>query len=194
MLMRTRRFLAAILLGCALALWVLPGSLDLAMAQQQPPLDPSPALAEPTPSPLPTMTPTPAPTLTLPQFSIEQWVALLLPVVGALMVAIIKPWRERFLRWFDRLTGGEKHDLEEELRREQVKERLEAEQKATEARRQRHTARDVYLSHLEQEMLRLAKIPALGREQRELGLEQVYVPLYVVERDTYRSTWSNVSR
>ncbi|MBO9349632.1 MAG: NACHT domain-containing protein, partial [Chloroflexus sp.] len=29
----------------------------------------------------------------------------------------------------------------------------------------------------------MAKIPALGREQRELNLEQVYIPLYVVERE-----------
>ncbi|WP_322490260.1 hypothetical protein [Chloroflexus sp.] len=38
-----------------------------------------------------------------------------------------------------------------------------------------------YLAALESEMERLPKISALGREQRELSLEEVYVPLAVVE-------------
>ncbi|WP_322822068.1 NACHT domain-containing protein [Chloroflexus sp.] len=97
-------------------------------------------------------------------------------------VAIVKLWRERLLRWIDRMSGGLKSDAraeaEHELEKERQKKNLEEQQR----QKQTPFAREDYLIRLEQEMRRMTKIPALGREQPELNLEQVYVPLYVVER------------
>jgi formylglycine-generating enzyme required for sulfatase activity/energy-coupling factor transporter ATP-binding protein EcfA2 len=113
-------------------------------------------------------------------------IVVLVLIIGS-VVAAVKPWRERFFRWVDRKTGGQRIDLEEEVRREEAKKELVAAREATRTRQQARSARDVYLSRLERDMLRLAKIPALGREQRELDLEQVYVPLHVVEREQIES-------
>lgn len=170
------------------------------------PFTPTPAPPQTATPPLtPTVAPTPEPTLTLPQAfdrivsgekPVETFFTLLvqrpplliaglfvLALLIAGVVAAVKPWRERFFRWVDRRTGGQRRDLEEEVRREEEKKELVAAREATRTQQQARSAHDLYLSRLERDMLRLAKIPALGREQRELDLEQVYVPLYVVERE-----------
>ena len=170
---------------------------------------PAPPTQTATPTLTPTVAPTPEPTLTVPQAldriisgekPVETFLTLLaqrppLLIVGLLVLALliagvvaaVKPWRERFLRWLDRRTGGQRRDLEDEVQREEEKKALVAEREATRTQQQARSAHDVYLGRLERDMLRLAKIPALGREQRELDLEQVYVPLHVVEREQMES-------
>lgn len=166
---------------------------------------PAPPTQTATPTLTPTVAPTPEPTLTVPQaldriisgekpvetfFTLfaqrPPWLIASL-VVLVLLIAAVKPWRERFFRWLDRRTGGQRRDLEYEVQREEEKKELVAAREATRTQQQAHSAHDVYLSRLERDMLRLAKIPALGREQRELDLEQVYVPLHVVEREQMES-------
>lgn len=175
------------------------------------PFTPTPASPTQTATPplAPTVTPTPEPTLTVPQAldriirgekPVETFVTLLaqrppLQIAGILVlvllivsvVAIVKPWRERVVRWVDRRTGGQRRDIVDEVEREQMKQEITEQRKTEKTQQQALTGRDVYLSRLERDMLRLAKIPALGREQRELDLEQVYVPLHVVEREQMES-------
>lgn len=170
---------------------------------------PAPPTQTATPPLTPTVAPTPEPTLTVPQAldriisgekPVETFFTLLaqrpplliaglfvLALLIAGVVAVVKPWRERFFRWLDRRTRGQRRDLEDEVQREEEKKELVAEREATRTQQQARSAHDVYLSRLERDMLRLAKIPALGREQRELDLEQVYVPLHVVEREQMES-------
>ncbi len=161
-----------------------------------------------TPAPV-TATPTPEPTLTVPQAidriaggekPVETLVALLeqrplLLIIGLLFLSLVlyavydlfKRWTKRGIDAADRLSGGERRDIEGEVRREETKQQVAAARATQRTQQQARTARDRYLERLERDMLRLAKIPALGREQRELDLEQVYVPLYVVEREQMES-------
>lgn len=170
---------------------------------------PAPPTQTATPPLTPTIAPTPEPTLTVPQaldriISGEKPVEtlftllaqrpplliaglLVLALLIASVVAAVNPWRERFFRWLDRRTGGQRRDIEAEVIRDETKEEVAALRKAERTQQQASSAQIVYLSRLERDMLRLAKIPALGREQRELDLEQVYVPLHVVEREQMES-------
>jgi formylglycine-generating enzyme required for sulfatase activity/energy-coupling factor transporter ATP-binding protein EcfA2 len=187
----------------------LPATPAPTAAPVQPGPTPAPPAQTATPPLTPTVAPTPEPTLTVPQAldriisgekPVETFFTLLaqrppLLIAGlfifalliAGVVAAVKPWRERFFRWLDRRTGGQRRDLEDEVQREEAKKELVAAREATRTQQQARSAHDVYLSRLERDMLRLAKIPALGREQRELDLEQVYVPLHVVEREQMES-------
>jgi formylglycine-generating enzyme required for sulfatase activity len=109
------------------------------------------------------------------------WLAVVL--IGVVIaLAVIEPWRTRFVRWFDRLTGGQKRDIRDDAEREWEREEIVRQLTDQKRRRQAPAGRERYLQRLERDMRRMAKIPALGREQRELNLEQVYIPLYVVER------------
>ncbi len=110
------------------------------------------------------------------------WLAVVL--IGVVIaLAVIEPWRTRFVRWFDRLIGGQKRDIQDDAEREWEREKIVEQLSYKKRRQQDHAGRERYLQRLERDMRRMAKIPALGREQRELNLEQVYIPLYVVERE-----------
>lgn len=110
------------------------------------------------------------------------WLAVVL--IGVVIaLAVIEPWRTRFVRWFDRLIGGQKQDIRYDAEREWEREKIVEQLSYKKRRRQAPAGRERYLQRLERDMRRMAKIPALGREQRELNLEQVYIPLYVVERE-----------
>ncbi len=110
------------------------------------------------------------------------WLAVVL--IGVVIaLAVIEPWRTRFVRWFDRLIGGQKRDIRYDAEREWEREEIVKQLRNQNRRRQAPAGRERYLQRLERDMRRMAKIPALGREQRELNLEQVYIPLYVVERE-----------
>ena len=174
---------------------------------QAPPTPTSAAPAQTATPPLTlTVAPAPEPTLTIPQAldqiisgekPVETFVTLLdqrpplliivLFVLALIFVSVVVPWFRRFFRWIDRRTGGRQRDIEEEVLDNEERRRLGAALEATRTRQQASSAHDVYLSRMERDMLRLAKIPALGREQRELDLEQVYVPLSVVEREQMES-------
>jgi formylglycine-generating enzyme required for sulfatase activity len=109
------------------------------------------------------------------------WLAVVL--IGVVIaLAVIEPWRTRFVRWFDRLTGGQKRDIRDDAEREWEREEIVRQLTDQKRQQQAPAGRERYLQRLERDMRRMAKIPALGREQRELNLEQVYIPLYVVER------------
>lgn len=183
----------------------------LPIVTAQTPLPPTPSAATPVPTPAVTPTatsPTPEPTPTLQEvliciiqfFSGECSIETLwrgitqyptLQVAGLFIIAafifgavtIVKRLYESLLRWIYDIIGGLKSDAGEEARREWEKDRQR--QRLEQWERQKHasSARERYLLRLEQEMRRMAKIPALGEKQRELNLEQVYVPLYVVERE-----------
>lgn len=148
----------------------------------------TPTTVPPTPAAtaVPTTAPTPEPTLTIPQaldriVSGEQpatnLVLLfeqrpLLVLVGLLLLGLLlyggyeffKRWTKRGIDTADRLTGGERRDLEREVRREEEKQDVTAQRTTAKAQQQIYMARNPYLERLEQEMLRLAKIPALGRK------------------------------
>ncbi len=110
------------------------------------------------------------------------WLAVVL--IGVVIaLAVIEPWRTRFVRWFDRLIGGQKRDIRDDAEREWERKKIVEQLSYKKRRRQAPAGRERYLQRLERDMRRMAKIPALGREQRELNLEQVYIPLYVVERE-----------
>src|SRR5439155_23215434 len=109
----------------------------------------------------------------------------LLLIFGLLFLGLIlygvyelfKRWAKRGIDAADHRTGGERRDIERKARIEEDTKIVAAALAAEKTRERARKARDVYLKLLERDMLRLAKIPALGREQRELDLEQVYVPL-----------------
>jgi formylglycine-generating enzyme required for sulfatase activity len=110
------------------------------------------------------------------------WLAVVL--IGVVIaLAVIEPWRTRFVRWFDRLIGGQKQDIRYDAELEWAREKIVRQLTDQKRRQQEPAGRERYLQRLERDMRRMAKIPALGREQRELNLEQVYIPLYVVERE-----------
>jgi formylglycine-generating enzyme required for sulfatase activity len=183
-----------------------PNVVSRAGALQPTPTQPAPtATVASTPTPMST----PEPTLTFPQ-AIDRIIAgekpaetlftllaqqPLLLVIGLLLLGLViyavidlsKRWMNRGIDVVDQRIGGARRDIVSEVQREEAKQHIVAAREADRTRRQARTARDRYLDRLEKDMLRLAKIPALGREQRELDLEQVYVPLYVVEREQIES-------
>lgn len=170
------------------------------------PPTPTPALPTPTPTPplTPTVAPTPEPTLTVPQAfdriisgekPVETFFTLLAQrpwwlVIGLItlalliagVVAIVKPWRERFLRWVDRKTGGQRRDLEEEVQREREKERVRREEEAEERRAALPRGIARYLDWLCAEY-GFTQPLGIATEQVQLSLEAVHVPLRVVERE-----------
>lgn len=100
-----------------------------------------------TPAPTATSVPTAAPALSPPQptpaaapsilvLSLGQdraealidawqqwgWPAVIGLILLSILIAAVEPWRERFKRWLDRITGGQRHDVREEVQRERQKE------------------------------------------------------------------------
>jgi formylglycine-generating enzyme required for sulfatase activity len=161
---------------------------------------PTPTVALPTPTVAP---PTPEPTLTVPEaidrilsgekpvetlVTLFAWQPALLVVIMALIVAVsvVKPWRERALRRVDRLIGGVRSDVEDEVQREEEKKKVEAERRA----RQRQAALpdDIarYLDWLQAEY-GFTQPLGIATEQVQLSLESVHVPLRVVERGAIES-------
>ncbi len=168
---------------------------------------PTPTAAPPAPTaapPVPTAAlPTPEPTLTVPEaidrilsgekpvetlVTLFAWQPALLVVIMALVVAVsvVKPWRERLLRRVDRLIGGVRSDVEDEVQREEEKKKVEAERRA----RQRQAALpdDIarYLDWLQAEY-GFTQPLGIATEQVQLSLESVHVPLRVVERGAIES-------
>jgi formylglycine-generating enzyme required for sulfatase activity len=173
---------------------------------------PTPTAAPPAPTvapPVPTVAlPTPEPTLTVPEAidrilsgekPVETLVTLFaqrppLQIAGLLVMALlvagvaaaVKPWRERFFRWFDRKTGGQRRDLEEEVQREEKKKRLEAERQARQFQEQLQVGITHYLDWLQAEY-GFTQPLGIATEQVQLSLESVHVPLRVVERGAIES-------
>lgn len=85
-----------------------------------------------------------------------QWWQAALAAALLVLAAVLAPWGQRALQWIDAWLADRLPAGEGKLRRD-------------------------YLAALEREMERLPKIPALAREQRELSLAEVYVPLAVLE-------------
>ncbi len=168
---------------------------------------PSPTPAPPTQTATPPLTPTvapaPEPTLTVPQAldriisgekPVETFVTLLaqrppLLIAGlfalALLtggtVAAVKPWRERFFRWLDRRTGGQRVDLQAEVQREKQKKEIKDEWEAKQFQAALPTGIARYLEWLQAEYGSTQPL-GIATEQVQLGLESVHVPLRVVER------------
>jgi formylglycine-generating enzyme required for sulfatase activity len=163
---------------------------------------PTPTAAPPAPTvapPVPTVAlPTPEPTLTVPEaidrilsgekpvetlVTLFAWQPALLVVIMALVVAVsvVKPWRERLLRRVDRLIGGVRSDVEDEVQREEEKKKVEAERRAWQ--RQAALPDDIarYLDWLQAEY-GFTQPLGIATEQVQLSLESVHVPLRVVER------------
>jgi formylglycine-generating enzyme required for sulfatase activity len=173
---------------------------------------PTPTAAPPAPTvapPAPTVAlPTPEPTLTVPEAidrilsgekPVETLVTLLaqrppLQIAGLIVMALliagavaaVKPWRERALRWFDRKTGGQRRDLEEEVQREEEKKRLETERRARQFREKLPVGIARYLDWLQAEY-GFTQPLGIATEQVQLSLESVHVPLRVVERGAIES-------
>jgi formylglycine-generating enzyme required for sulfatase activity len=168
---------------------------------------PTPTAAPPTPTvalPTPTVAPpTPEPTLTVPEaidrilsgekpvetlVTLFAWQPALLVVIMALVVAVsvVKPWRERLLRRVDRLIGGVRSDVEDEVQREEEKKKVEAERRAWQ--RQAALPDDIarYLDWLQAEY-GFTQPLGIATEQVQLSLESVHVPLRVVERGAIES-------
>ena len=157
---------------------------------------PTPTAAPPAPTvapPVPTVAlPTPEPTLTVPEAidrilsgekPVETLVTLFaqrppLQIAGLLVMALlvagvaaaVKPWRERFFRWFDRKTGGQRRDLEEEVQREEKKKRLEAERQARQFQEQLQVGITHYLDWLQAEY-GFTQPLGIATEQVQLSLE-----------------------
>jgi formylglycine-generating enzyme required for sulfatase activity len=178
------------------------------------PATPVPTVAPPTPTaapPAPTAAPpaptaalpTPEPTLTVPEaidrilsgekpvetlVTLFAWQPALLVVIMALVVAVsvVKPWRERLLRRVDRLIGGVRSDVEDEVQREEEKKKVEAERRAWQ--RQAALPDDIarYLDWLQAEY-GFTQPLGIATEQVQLSLESVHVPLRVVERGAIES-------
>lgn len=148
--------------------------------------------------------PTPEPTLTVPEAidritsgekPVETLVDLifqwpLLQVVGLLVlvlfIAAVKPWRERFFRWVDRMTGGQRIDIEDEVQREEDKKDIEAKRRERQFRAALPTGIANYLDWLQAEYGSTQPL-GITTEQVQLRLEAVHVPLRVVERDAIES-------
>jgi formylglycine-generating enzyme required for sulfatase activity len=168
---------------------------------------PTPTAAPPAPTvapPVPTVAlPTPEPTLTVPEaidrilsgekpvetlVTLFAWQPVLLVVIMALVVAVsvVKPWRERLLRRVDRLIGGVRSDVEDEVQREEEKKKVEAERRAWQ--RQAALPDDIarYLDWLQAEY-GFTQPLGIATEQVQLSLESVHVPLRVVERGAIES-------
>jgi len=173
------------------------------------PATPVPTVAPPTPtaappastvaSPAPTAAlPTPEPTLTVPEaidrilsgekpvetlVTLFAWQPALLVVIMALVVAVsvVKPWRERLLRRVDRLIGGVRSDVEDEVEREEEKKKVEAKRRARQFQEQLPVGIARYLNWLQAEY-GFTQPLGIATEQVQLSLESVHVPLRVVER------------
>jgi hypothetical protein len=211
--MRTRRHPSSIALALALPVALVFGALNPVAAQQPAPTatalpaTPVPTVAPPTPTaapPAPTAAlPTPEPTLTVPEaidrilsgekpvetlVTLFAWQPALLVVIMALVVAVsvVKPWRERLLRRVDRLIGGVRSDVEDEVQREEEKKKVEAERRAWQ--RQAALPDDIarYLDWLQAEY-GFTQPLGIATEQVQLSLESVHVPLRVVERGAIES-------
>ena len=157
---------------------------------------PTLTVAPPTPTaapPAPTAAlPTPEPTLTVPEAidrilsgekPVETLVTLLaqrppLQIAGLLVMALlvasgvaaVKPWRERFFRWLDRRTGGQRRDLEEEAQRKEEQEKLEAERRARQFQKQLPVGIARYLDWLQAEY-GFTQPLGIATEQVQLSLE-----------------------
>jgi formylglycine-generating enzyme required for sulfatase activity len=164
---------------------------------------PAPPTQTATPALTPTVAPTPEPTLTVPQAldriisgekPVETFVTLLaqrpplliaglfvLALLIAGVVAAVKPWRERVLRWFDRKTGGQRIDIEDEVDREAQKKKVEDERRAEQFQAALPAGIAHYLDWLQAEYGSTQPL-GIATEQVQLSLEAVHVPLRVVER------------
>jgi formylglycine-generating enzyme required for sulfatase activity len=211
--MHIRRHPSSIALTLALPVALVFGALNPVAAQQPAPTatalpaTPVPTVAPPTPTaapPAPTVAlPTPEPTLTVPEaidrilsgekpvetlVTLFAWQPALLVVIMALIVAVsvVKPWRERLLRRVDRLIGGVRSDVEDEVQREEEKKKVEAERRAWQ--RQAALPDDIarYLDWLQAEY-GFTQPLGIATEQVQLSLESVHVPLRVVERGAIES-------
>ncbi len=196
--MRTRRPIVTPLLVLMLPV-VLLGVFEHAGAQPATPTgtlplattaltqsSPTPTLVSPTQTMPPLSTSTTAPTpeqiLMLPQAL--DWIrSLAIPAIIAMFVALVKPWRERILRWIDRMTGGQRRDLEEEVRREAERKLIEDEQKANQFRAALPSGITHYLDWLRTEYGSTQPL-GIATEQVQLSLDAVHIPLRVVERST----------
>jgi formylglycine-generating enzyme required for sulfatase activity len=168
---------------------------------------PTLTVAPPTPTaapPAPTAAlPTPEPTLTVPEaidrilsgekpvetlVTLFTWQPALLVVIMALVVAVsvVKPWRERLLRRVDRLIGGVRSDVEDEVQREEEKKKVEAERRARQFQEQLPVGIAHYLDWLQAEY-GFTQPLGIATEQVQLSLESVHVPLRVVERGAIES-------
>jgi formylglycine-generating enzyme required for sulfatase activity len=171
------------------------------------PATPVPTVAPPTPTaapPVPTVAlPTPEPTLTVPEAidrilsgekPVETLVTLFaqrppLQIAGLLVMALlvagvaaaVKPWRERALRRVDRLIGGVRSDVEDEVEREEEKKKVEAKRRARQFQEQLPVGIARYLDWLQAEY-GFTQPLGIATEQVQLSLESVHVPLRVVER------------
>jgi hypothetical protein len=180
-----------------------------AVAQQPaptPPPTPAPTAAPPTPTaapPTPTAIatpgpqPAPAPTTAHPILvlifgrdraealmeSLQRWgwPAVIVFALFTIAVAAVKPWRERFVRRVDRMTGGQRRDLEEEVRREREKEQVRRAEEAEERRAALPQGIARYLDWLCAEY-GFTQPLGIATEQVQLSLAAVHVPLRVVER------------
>jgi formylglycine-generating enzyme required for sulfatase activity len=178
------------------------------------PATPVPTVAPPTPTaapPAPTVAPpaptvalpTPEPTLTVPEaidrilsgekpvetlVTLFAWQPALLVVIMALVVAVsvVKPWRERALRRVDRLIGGVRSDVEDEVQREEEKKKVEAKRRARQFQEQLPVGIAHYLDWLQAEY-GFTQPLGIATEQVQLSLESVHVPLRVVERGAIES-------
>ncbi|MFQ3663924.1 MAG: hypothetical protein SNJ69_16245 [Chloroflexaceae bacterium] len=168
-----------------------------------PTVTPAPPTQTATPPLTLTVAPTPEPTLTVPQafdriisgekpvetfftplaqrppLQIAGLFVLALLIAGA--VAAVEPWCERFLRWLDRRTGGERIDIEDEVQREAQKKKVEDERKASQFQAALPAGSIHYLNWLQAEYGSTQPL-GIATEQVQLSLEAVHVPLRVVER------------
>jgi hypothetical protein len=173
---------------------------------------PTLTVAPPTPTaapPVPTVAlPTPEPTLTVPEAidrilsgekPVETLVTLFaqrppLQIAGLIVMALliasavaaVKPWRERALRRVDRLIGGVRSDVEDEVEREEEKKKVEAKRRARQFQEQLPVGIARYLNWLQAEY-GFTQPLGIATEQVQLSLESVHVPLRVVERGAIES-------
>ncbi len=201
--MRTRRPIVATLL-VLMALVVLSLMFGHVGAQPSTPTEPLPPAttvppqAPPTPtSAAPTQTatppltstvaPAPEPTLTIPQAL--DWIrSLAILALITISAALVVLWRERITRWFDRMMGGQRYDLKEEVERAAQKKKVEDEWKAKQFQATLPAGIVHYLDWLQAEYGSTQPL-GIATEQVQLSLDAVHVPLRVVERsaiDVYR--------
>ena len=201
--MRTRRPIVATLL-VLMALVVLSLMFGHVGAQPSTPTEPLPPAttvppqASPTPTsaapaqmatpPLTlTVAPAPEPTLTIPQAL--DWIrSLAIPALIAIPAALVVFWRKRIARLIDRMMGGQRYDLKEEVERAAQKKKVEDEWKAKQFQATLPAGIVHYLDWLQAEYGSTQPL-GIATEQVQLSLDAVHVPLRVVERsaiDVYR--------
>lgn len=110
------------------------------------------------------------------------WPAVIGFILLSILIAVVEPWRERFKRWLDRRTGGQRHDVRAEVERERQKEEERKNLEAKERRKQMPSDLERYLDWLDTEY-GLTQPLGITTEQVPLSLADVHVPLRVVERD-----------